>query len=197
MTSTIQQWKMSYRKRLWLTRGQCQKIGVATPNWVDSVVFYGNELGVVLRECLCRADFYCISFLTSAKDKELTVNESKAKLMRIEKTTGTTQNRKIKITMQESEYSFEEVTRFNYLGVEIIDSAEEKNETQETINKGTKKEGLQDNNKTNSHLWRKVLRKIYGGKEIGGLCRRRPDEEPMELWGEPSIANTVRAQRIS
>ncbi|KAF2889883.1 hypothetical protein ILUMI_16290 [Ignelater luminosus] len=43
---------------------------------------------------------------------------------------------------------------------------------------------------------RKILRRIYGGKEEGGVWKRRTNREVMELHEEPSITNIARVQRM-
>uniref|UniRef100_V5GM53 Endonuclease-reverse transcriptase n=1 Tax=Anoplophora glabripennis TaxID=217634 RepID=V5GM53_ANOGL len=43
---------------------------------------------------------------------------------------------------------------------------------------------------------RKVLRRIYGGRKVGEMWPRRSNEELMEMYGEPSITNVIRSQRM-
>lgn len=43
---------------------------------------------------------------------------------------------------------------------------------------------------------RKVLRKIYGGRKEGEEWRRRTNEEVMNMYGDPSIVQVAKAQRI-
>jgi Reverse transcriptase (RNA-dependent DNA polymerase) len=50
---------------------------------------------------------------------------------------------------------------------------------------------------TELQIWeRKILRKIFGGKQTSDGWRRRTNEELMSLYGKPSIVNVVKAQRI-
>lgn len=46
-------------------------------------------------------------------------------------------------------------------------------------------------------VWeRKVLRKIFGGKKINNIWERRTNQELKELYKEPSIIGTIKAQRV-
>jgi hypothetical protein len=40
------------------------------------------------------------------------------------------------------------------------------------------------------------LRKIYRGKKIGQVWERRTNKEILEMYGEPSISNVARVQRM-
>ncbi|XP_018576050.1 uncharacterized protein LOC108914683 [Anoplophora glabripennis] len=46
-------------------------------------------------------------------------------------------------------------------------------------------------------VWeRKILRNIYGGKEVNGMWERRTNNEIKELYKEPDIIGVIKAQRI-
>ena len=56
---------------------------------------------------------------------------------------------------------------------------------------------INKNNENKLSVWkRKVLRKIYGGKEVGNMWWRRSNREIMDLYGEPSIVNVIKCQRL-
>ncbi|KAF2899977.1 hypothetical protein ILUMI_06207 [Ignelater luminosus] len=69
----------------------------------------------------------------AAKDKGLIINKSKTKLIKIEKTPRTNESEKMKIVTEGSEYELEAAAKCNYLGVEITNTDEEKNEIHEDV----------------------------------------------------------------
>ncbi|KAF2892207.1 hypothetical protein ILUMI_13967 [Ignelater luminosus] len=90
----------------------------------------------------------------AAKDKGLIIKESKTKLIKIEKTPGTNESKKMKIVTEEKEYELEAVIKYNNLGVEVTNTGEEKmkyrRESAKKIN--TFPEQIEQNINTNAKL---------------------------------------------
>lgn len=85
------------------------------------------------------------------------------------------------------EYDLEVMINDNYLGVEIANTGMEEYEIQ---------------GKSNIIIviyyiiYYCILRRIYGGKEVKGIWRRKANENLMEQYGDPSIISMARTQKL-